>query len=439
MDSKTNISKVYLEIEQKIINLMLQHKDVIGEMVDSGVGVDFFDSRHRPLVQSIYYTYSVSDGKRLLTDDHFRSLLLERGGKGDITIAMQVYHECRYGVHFSNTKENFDLLKKQLVNSFVRLDKKINNKEEIVLCKIPEIDEAMNVGFKPGHTTLIVGATGGHKTNLMLNIALQVYEQGKNVLFLPLEMDWEDFVTRIISNVASVSYGHLLNPAQLTKEEYKRAKEARAWISKTNKFSLLDVDEQITVPFLQRELEKRRNHFAPDLVVVDYLGLLKTQSNFGQRYDLALGDLTKSMKFLGKKYAFHTLTAAQLGRADIKRLREEGPGARLDSTSVKGSQEVSADVEFIFALSAIPDEDDRLKFHNIKSRYGPSGYTNDLRLDADKCQISSMKPPLVSGGVGSDIFEDEDFLKSEEQISKEIEDSSPIQFVGMDPDDLDTL
>ncbi|MHA2279339.1 MAG: DnaB-like helicase C-terminal domain-containing protein [Promethearchaeota archaeon] len=451
------------------------------------------------MVQAVFYTYGISQGKRLLTDDHYRSLLIEQGGKGDITIAMQVYHDCMYGVHYSNTKENFDLLKRQLIDAVVhrkglealkkfnenvpkmgyleatrqfqeelgaavdftivkksafmtldevkqeylsRLEAKMHEKEELIKCKIPEIDEAMNVGFKPGHTTLVVAATGCHKTNLMLNIALNIFGRGHNVLFLPLEMDWEDFVNRIIANVADISYKNLLNPKLLTQDEYKKVKEAKAWLDHNDrKFALLDVDEQISVPVLRREIERRANYFKPRLVVVDYLGLLKTQLTFGQRHDLALGELTKDLKFMGKKFGFHILTAAQLGRADIKRLREEGSEAQLDSTAVKGSQEVSADVEFIIALTKVLDEDDRLKLHWIKSRYGPSGFTNDLRLDADKCQISSMKPSQVAGGLESDVIGDDWLNEPVEQIAQKVEEyqGKPVQFASMDPDDLDDV
>lgn len=492
-----NLTKAYLDIERKVINLMLRHSEIVGEMVSGNINPDFFDDRHQPLVQAIYYTNGISDGKRLLTDTHYRNLLIEQGGKGDITIAMQVYHECLYGVHHSNSKNDFDLLKRQLVDSYVhrrgieyldkfnnsvgkmgyveatkqfvedlstvvnfteakksmfmivdelkdqyltRIQEKKDDIEPKIECDIPEIDEAMSVGFKAGHTSLYVAATGCHKTNMMLSVALNIFKKGHNVLFLPLEMDWEDFVTRIIANVSEVTYQTLLNPKRLTEQDLKKIENAHAWISKTNKFALLDVDEQISIPVLQRELERRINYFMPKVVVVDYLGLLKTQSNFGQRHDLALGALTKDLKFLGKKYGFHIITAAQLGRADIRRLREEGVEATLDSTSVKGSQEVSSDVEFIFALTKPPDEDDRLKFHVIKSRYAAAGYTKDLRVEPHFCRIMSMEQSTPTPGQAGDaIGGDEWNLKLNEPVENIVQKLEEVQFKGMDPDDLDDI
>lgn len=497
VNAPQNLTKAYLDIERKVINLMLRHTEVIGEMVSENINPDFFDDRHQPLVQAIYYTHGISDGKRLLTDAHYRALLVEQGGKGDITIAMQVYHECMYGVHHSNSKNDFDLLKRQLVDLYVHrrgiecldkfnqsvgklgyvqatrqyiedlstavnfteskksifmvvedlkdkyiasLENKKNDVEPKIECGIPEIDEAMNVGFKAGHTTLFVAATGGHKTNMMLNVALNIFRKGHNVLFLPLEMDWNDFVTRIISNVSEVTYQSLLNPKQMTPEDFEKVRAASAWISQSNKFGILDVDEQISVPVLQRELEKRANYFKPKVVVVDYLGLLKTQTNFGQRYDLALGDLTKSLKFLGKKHGFHIITAAQLGRADIRRLRDEGSEAQLDSTSVKGSQEVSSDVEFIFALTTPPDEPDRLKLHVIKARYGASGYTKDLRVEPNRCRIYSMEQGKQTPSQSGNAIDDDEWnLKLNEPAEQIVQKLEEIKFQGMDPDDLDDI
>ncbi len=497
-----NLTKAYLEIERKVINLMLKHCEVTGEMASENITPDFFDIRHQPLVQAIFYVYGMSEGKRLLTDDHYRNLLVEQGVKGDITIGTQVFHECMYGVHHSNSKENFDLLKKQLVDSYVHrrgiecldefnqsvgkmgyveatkqyienlssainlteakksmfmvvdelqekyivsLQEKKDDVEPKIECGIPEIDEAMNVGFKAGHTSLYVAATGGHKTNMMLNVALNIFRgsdtrQGHNVLFLPLEMDWQDFVTRVVSNVSGVTYQSLLNPKQMTAEDFQKVKEAESWVSHTNKFAILDVDEQISIPVLRRELEKRANYFKPKVVVVDYLGLLKTASGFGQRHDLALGDLTKSLKFLGKKYGFHTITAAQLGRADIRRLREEGSEAQLDSTAVKGSHEISSDVEFIFALTTPPDENDRLKFHVIKARYGASGYTKDLRVEPHRCRIFSMEQgKQTPGQAGNAIGGEEWDLKLNEPVEKIVQNLEEIKFQGMDDDALDDI
>jgi len=632
--SEQNIDQSHIEVERKLLNLMLLHADVVDEVMDGNITVDFFSERHQPLAQAIFYTASISDGKRLLTDKHYRTLLIEQGGKGDISIPMQVYHSCRYGVKHTNTKDDFDLLVRQLIEAYVyrggldamrkfntnvskmgyvgatkqyredldcvldlteikksvfstvnekkldfvgRIKEKRSNPHDLVKCGISEIDNAMNVGFKAGHTSLFIAATGGnkclahyekcvlkdgswvsasdlyirarlgedlfimsfndhdgslyyqpishvisngikkclrittslgfkvdvtenhpflqshgytnaehlsvgehvgiaqnleavenlaktqssidldkfsemvnskskysdvadivwdqvisiedigehqtydismpyhhnfvtngfvtHNTNVMLNIALELYRNtGKQVLFIPLEMDWEDFVTRMVANTTEIPYTKLLSPNLLSEDEVKKIEESKLWVYEN--FGIIDVEDRLSLSGLKRELDKRINYFKPALVVVDYLSLLKTEQRSGLRHDLALGELAKGLKFMGKSYGFHVMTAAQLGRSDIKRIREEGADAQLDSTAVKDSQEVPSHAEFVFAMTSVPDEENRLKLHVVKSRYGPHGYTKELHLNASICKVAgteSSDSPIDSGNFGLDI------------------------------------
>lgn len=446
MPDPPNIDKVHIEVERKLLNLMLRYSEVVSEVMDGSITADFFSEHHKPLAQAIFYTAGMSEGKRLLTDKHFRSLIIEQGGKGDIAIPMQAYHSCRHGVIHSNSKDDLDLLVKDIIEAYVyrsgiiamrrfnenvpkmgyvgatrqyrddlnsvidlteikksvfftvnerkdefmlRLKEKRENPHKIIRCGIHEIDKAMNVGFKPGHTSLFISATGVGKTNMMLNIALELHRNtGKQVLFLPLEMDWEDFITRMVSNTTEISYTKVLSPNLLSEAEIKKIEESKVWFYEN--FGIIDTTDSLSLSGLRRELDKRIHYFKPVLVVVDYLALVKMERS-SLRHDLALGELAKGLKFMGKHYGFHVMTAAQLGRADIKRIREEGADAQLDSTAVKDSQELPSHAEFVFALTSIPDEENRIKIHQIKSRYGPHGYTKELHLNADICKIVSTE------------------------------------------------
>ena len=107
------------KLQKKLINLMLRHSEVVSELVEHNINPDYFDEKFQPLVQAIFYVHGISDGKRLLTEDHYRKLLIEQGGKGDITIAMQVQYECLYGVHHSNSKNDLDMLVQQVTELYV--------------------------------------------------------------------------------------------------------------------------------------------------------------------------------------------------------------------------------------------------------------------------------------------------------------------------------
>ncbi len=482
-----------IDIERRIINLMLMHSHVVKELQGHGITQEFFDADHRPLVQAIFYTCAKSDGSRKLTDEHYKQILLDQGSSGDITIATEIYSKCMFGMPLNHTVDDLDFLYKSLIEQYVfrqgtialnrfnknvpskgylestkiyaddlisainllevkeshflfmdelkdkyvsNLKNRIVNPETRITCGIAEIDEALGLGFKPGHTSLFIAATGGHKSNMMMNIALGIHRKSKaNILFVPLEMDWEDFTHRVISNKTKISYSKLLNPIDpkskvplLSADDFKKIEEASLWIKENHRFAILDVDEQIPISRLRTEIEKKIKTFAPQIVVVDYLGLVRPDTRHIGRHDLDLGDISKTLKFMGKKYGFHVITAAQLGRADIKRIREEGADAKLDSTAVKGSHEVSADVEHIFALTQVPDEPERLKLHVIKNRSGPAGYTKDLRLQADTCQIDSTE--MAQGFDDYDDHFDDFHKQTDEQAAIKLEEkhSKEVQF-----------
>jgi hypothetical protein len=84
------------------------------------------------------------------------------------------------------------------------------------------------------------------------------------------------------------------------------------------------------------------------------------------------------------------MTAAQMGRETIKKLRDGGDSSVIDSTAVRGSHEYSADSDTVFALTKVRDETDKINIITIKSRHGPK-QDGQLKVVPDRCLISSMK------------------------------------------------
>ena len=477
------------DIERKIIYLMLNFKAVIDELLDSNVTSDFFESIHQPLVDSIYKEYISSDYKRLLTRDAYRQILKESGASGDPHLDLTIYDKCDLGVN--SQFDDLGYLKRELIENFIakrshcfldefsaevkkggykfaalnfvdklqstlaftevkhtvfasldelkddyikQLKEVRDNPKLVIRCGIPEIDEAVNVGFQPQHLTLFVADVGHHKTNIMLNIALNIFEKGHTVLFIPLEMSKEDLINRIVANRVGISFNKLASPEQLTDDELSTVEKAKIWLdTQPGKFCILDADERTSVSSLKREIEKHTMVYKPKVVIIDYIANLKPDVRFGQRNDLEIGEILKSLCFLGKKYGFHIISAAQMGRAAIKALREGRENA-IDSTSIRGSHEYSADATTIFVLMKCAGEDDRLKIQNIKARHGRSGYTGELRVDADRCLISSTCGTLQLTSQ-SDIEMEID--KPSDIIAKEIENLESLPNVEFNHSNLD--
>lgn len=105
---KRTKSKLTVEdVQKRLINLMLKYPDAVASMIARNLYPPHFVDRFQALIIAIYEVYGSTE--RLLTDTHFREWLIRQGGRGDITIAMQVYHDCKVGVHHSNALDDLDL------------------------------------------------------------------------------------------------------------------------------------------------------------------------------------------------------------------------------------------------------------------------------------------------------------------------------------------
>lgn len=463
----------HIETERKLIHLMLHYHESVDEMVRSGLPSQLFDGVHQQLVQSIYSEYLDSDYKRLLTREHYRSFFESEGKRGGIPLAMTVFDNCYVGV--VAIRDDLGLLKKKLVDSYVarclhesleilrketksmgaarassRMIDRMNsaltpleskhfdfhliedlkdsyiaqfqhlcdNPDERIICGIPEIDEPISVGFRPGHLTLIAADVGGHKSNLMMNIALHLYEKyDQSILFVPLEMSSTDLLNRIISNRTGIPFEKIVRPSyripttdgtpgkvvySISPKETEMIKGATIWLEK-RKFAILDVSERTSVNVIRSEIEKKLHFFRPKIVVLDYIALMSSGKKFGERHDLEIGEILKTLRFLGRKLGFHILSAVQIGRAALSKMRQDGfDKVQLDSTALAGSSQYANDADTVFALYRVPDEEDKLKIFTIKARHGRPGQTGELRLKPECFQILSTKDTSLLE-EGSDI------------------------------------
>ncbi len=476
----------HIETEQRVIHLMLKSREVIDEMLDGGFSSDFFDPAHQLLVDAIYQEYVSSNHKRLLAREGYRQTLVEQGVGGDTHLNLTIFDKCFIKAYAR--PDDLGYLKKRLVEGFMgrkaylylkdfrtevkksgfliaarnlqdrlqaalgitetrrsvftdmacikdefieQLEERSKNPSIRVECGIPEIDTPINVGFRPQHLTLVVADVGHHKTNLMLNMALNIYEREHSILFIPLEMSRFDLMNRIIANRANIHFDKLARPESLSDDEWKRIRECTVWLEKQHKFSILDVDDQPSVSSLKREIEKRAFVFKPEVVIIDYIAAMKPDVRFGSRNDLEIGEILKSLRFLGKKYGFHTISAAQMGRAAIKALRE-GKEEAVDSTSIHGSHQYSADSDTIFALLKVRGEPDKIRGIVIKARHGPSGQSFELRVDPSHCRISSTDAQLSILTEATDFESDLNAPPEEVAETLEKEESSHIEFAGLD-------
>ena len=213
-----------------------------------------------------------------------------------------------------------------------------------------------------------------HNTALGLSIAMNVAEQEKNVLFISLEMSANLLALRLLSAhtgipALDIEYG------RLTREQLESVKQARE-AARTLQFDLYD-DSMISETLLERT-QAYKERVGLDLLVVDYLSLLRDSASFGEteRVSRIVGNLRE----VARACNIPVIAFAQLNREVEKR---EGNLPTLSDFRDSGAIEQDAGVAaFVYRphyYAMMHDDAEPVEIEDdaqiilAKNRQGPTG------------------------------------------------------------------
>jgi replicative DNA helicase len=478
-------NKNILQNERELIYLLLHYKEAIEYFYNYNLSADNFSEEYRPIILSILETYDRHNV--LLTFKSFKTKLQECkvpkekisqeiaftscysarvekddlpllvksivdqsvkksinkslegfkkdiNTKGDIPAVKQLMDNCQDildGVESPGEKSYFEdirvLSKSQTQYLQDVRDGKIKE-EPLVLSGFKEIDYTMVTGFEKGTLTLICADVGGFKSSMMLNIGLNVWKNDHDVLFVPLEMEKVQMWRRACAREARVRAERITRKIKdLSDAEFEKIKKMNeAWETSPSKFYIMQEPGNTTVSKIERQIEKNIEIIQPKLVVIDYVANLEADKNRYGRNDLEIGDMLKSMRQMGKDMNFAVLSAAQLGREALKRIRKAGASREktsINSEDIRGSHEYSADADNIYAqLKSSSQPNELLDIFCVKSRNGPTVFEDgNIRAVLDVMpEFGLIKTPSPVGAEneepdGSEDYDLGDFIDKTEK------------------------
>ncbi len=184
---------------------------------------------------------------------------------------------------------------------------------------------------------IVLGARPGMgKTAFALNITRNVaINAGKTVCFFSLEMSRDQLAQRMLSSEAGIPSEKLRN-GELEDDEWTRLALAGDNLSKANIY--FDETSSITVPEMKAKLRRMPK---VDLVVVDYLGLMKSARNIENRVQ-EVSEITRNLKIMAKDLKVPVIACAQLSRGTEAKGKSHKPA--LSDLRDSGSIEQDADI-----------------------------------------------------------------------------------------------
>lgn len=258
-------------------------------------------------------------------------------------------------------------------------------------CGIGELDR-MITGLNKSDLIILGARPGMGKTSFALNIARNVaVNTNRTVCFFSLEMTRDQLAQRMLSSEAGIK-SEKLRTGELDDKEWARLAQAGDALSKANIY--FDETSTITVPEMKAKL--RRLKPAPDLVIIDYLGLMKSAKATENRVQ-EVSEISRNLKIMAKELRIPVIACAQLSRGTEAKGKSHKPA--LSDLRESGSIEQDADIvlflyrDTYYDNEKTDDEDksdpNRAECIVAKNRHGEIG-TIDMHWDGQFTRFTSV-------------------------------------------------
>jgi replicative DNA helicase len=229
----------------------------------------------------------------------------------------------------------------------------------------PRLD-TLTGGIQPHEFVTIAGFSGLGKSTLLGAIAFNAWVEGFTPLYISLEMEAGAILRRFDAMAASLDYKKLkqlgLPPEQMDKWRDK-AKQIR---EHTADIPIIDSIRHCTPDHVFAETVRHK----PDLVVVDYLSLMKSNSaSKGAAMWQTVTEITQDLKQNARTLKIPVVAAAQTNRSGGK------DGAELDNIGY--SMSVVQDSDIVLGLYADEDMKER-KEMEIRLRKNRDGALDQI-------------------------------------------------------------
>jgi replicative DNA helicase len=259
-----------------------------------------------------------------------------------------------------------------------------HRKEERIPFDLDYFNKITKGGLPAKTLNIALAGTGVGKSLFMCHVAASCMVQGKNVLYITLEMSEEKIAERIDANLLNVTIDDLI---ELPKDMYDK-KVNRVREKTTGKLIIKEYPtaSASTIHFrtLLNELNLKRS-FVPDIIFVDYLNIccsarIKAGANINSyTYVKAIAE---ELRGLAVEYNVPIVSATQTTRSGFT---SSDPG--LEDTSESFGLPATADLMFALISSEELEELGQIMVKQLKNRYNDPTHFKRFTLGIDRSKM----------------------------------------------------
>lgn len=230
---------------------------------------------------------------------------------------------------------------------------------------LEELDERIG-GLRPGELVVIGARPGVGKSILGAQLALTTAEAGKPALIASLEMSKTELTYRILANVARID---LVNITRRRMRDRDWDAVARA-TSRIAELPLhIDDNSSSSIADIRSRLRTMKRRRACELLVVDYLQLLRPSNTKSPRHE-QVAEMSRGLKLIARDLELPVVALSQVNRSSIQRQDK-----RPSMSDLRESGAIEADADVVILLHVEADMQGQMELNVVKNRHGVQGIT----------------------------------------------------------------
>lgn len=194
-------------------------------------------------------------------------------------------------------------------------------------------------GIRPTQLLILAARPGIGKTAFALNLAIEVARQGHKVAFFTYEMSTSEIAERLVAFTTQIEMGRIAS-GMISQEENEKIERER-----NSNLPIHIYDEcENTVYAIKQKCRALQHKSGLDLVIVDYLGLLKSSPPLDNKY-AEVSEISRSLKLMAMTLRIPVICLCQLSRSAEKR-----PAGRPTLADLRDSGTIEQDANIVTFL-----------------------------------------------------------------------------------------
>lgn len=256
------------------------------------------------------------------------------------------------------------------------------NKEEKMHLGFPKLDDILG-GLEGGDMIVIGARPAVGKSAFVTQIAKNLANQGKKVGFYNLEMQEKQVYERFVVAQSGIGLTRLRRASRFLGDEEERFRKANEALEKRDNIVI------ITGSKLVSEIRSESRHMGYDVIIIDYLQLLRSDKSYkGNRY-AEVGAISKAIKALAMELNIPIIALSQLNRTSEIRENKEPTMSEL-----REAGDIEQDASVIMLLWNLSKTDRSGKGIKVeKQRQGNTGEIA-LNFNGDLMRFEELQEPL---------------------------------------------